>query len=145
MHSSVRCPLARGDNCTQGRVGIILLSLSFLASSPRRRSSPVPQRLKASFLPRGSRTRMIQCKTFAWQNSWGLSTRTIGVMTMVRGDVLFPRKLRLQFRQAKHEDDTKLFAIELQPSITPSRADGACHFRGVRVHIAQCRKHSWAP
>ncbi|KAG2063474.1 class II aaRS and biotin synthetase [Suillus decipiens] len=27
-----------------------------------------------------------QGKTFAWQNSWGLSTRTIRVMTMVHGD-----------------------------------------------------------
>lgn len=25
-------------------------------------------------------------KAFAWQNSWGLSTRTIGVMVMVHGD-----------------------------------------------------------
>ena len=25
-------------------------------------------------------------KTFAWQSSWGLSTRTIGVMVMVHGD-----------------------------------------------------------
>jgi prolyl-tRNA synthetase len=25
-------------------------------------------------------------KKFAWQNSWGLSTRTIGVMIMVHGD-----------------------------------------------------------
>lgn len=25
-------------------------------------------------------------KEFAWQNSWGLSTRTIGVMIMVHGD-----------------------------------------------------------
>lgn len=25
-------------------------------------------------------------KQFAWQNSWGLSTRTIGVMIMVHGD-----------------------------------------------------------
>ncbi|KAH7904385.1 hypothetical protein BJ138DRAFT_1166571, partial [Hygrophoropsis aurantiaca] len=36
-----------------------------------------------------------QGKTYAWQNSWGLSTRTIGVMTMVHGDnqglVLPPR------------------------------------------------------
>ncbi|EGO29439.1 hypothetical protein SERLADRAFT_345428 [Serpula lacrymans var. lacrymans S7.9] len=36
-----------------------------------------------------------QGKTYVWQNSWGLSTRTIGVMTMVHGDnqglVLPPR------------------------------------------------------
>jgi prolyl-tRNA synthetase len=25
-------------------------------------------------------------KLFVWQNSWGLSTRTIGVMTMIHGD-----------------------------------------------------------
>ena len=25
-------------------------------------------------------------KAFAWQSSWGLSTRTIGVMVMVHGD-----------------------------------------------------------
>ncbi|KAJ8582933.1 hypothetical protein M405DRAFT_885086 [Rhizopogon salebrosus TDB-379] len=41
-----------------------------------------------------------QGKTFAWQNSWGLSTRTIGVMTMVHGDnqglVLPPRVASVQ-------------------------------------------------
>jgi prolyl-tRNA synthetase len=41
-----------------------------------------------------------QGKTFAWQNSWGLSTRTIGVMTMVHGDnqglVLPPRVASIQ-------------------------------------------------
>lgn len=29
-------------------------------------------------------------KQFAWQNSWGLSTRTIGVMIMVHGDDKVP-------------------------------------------------------
>ncbi|KAG1741511.1 uncharacterized protein EDB91DRAFT_1237155 [Suillus paluster] len=41
-----------------------------------------------------------QGKTYAWQNSWGLSTRTIGVMTMVHGDnqglVLPPRVASVQ-------------------------------------------------
>ncbi|KAG1738729.1 hypothetical protein EDB19DRAFT_1712875 [Suillus lakei] len=41
-----------------------------------------------------------QGKTFAWQNSWRLSTRTIGVMTMVHGDnqglVLPPRVASIQ-------------------------------------------------
>ncbi|KAG2336168.1 class II aaRS and biotin synthetase [Suillus weaverae] len=41
-----------------------------------------------------------QGKTFAWKNSWGLSTRTIGVMTMVHGDnqglVLPPRVASIQ-------------------------------------------------
>ncbi|KAF9239288.1 hypothetical protein BU15DRAFT_88076 [Melanogaster broomeanus] len=41
-----------------------------------------------------------QGKTFAWQNSWGLSTRTIGVMVMVHGDnqglVLPPRVALVQ-------------------------------------------------
>lgn len=35
-------------------------------------------------------------KQFAWQNSWGLTTRTIGVMTMVHGDndgVVFPPRV----------------------------------------------------
>ncbi|TFK41600.1 hypothetical protein BDQ12DRAFT_599985 [Crucibulum laeve] len=39
-------------------------------------------------------------KTFVWQNSWGLSTRTIGVMVMVHGDnqglVLPPRVASVQ-------------------------------------------------
>ncbi|KAI9460817.1 hypothetical protein HD554DRAFT_2206822 [Boletus coccyginus] len=41
-----------------------------------------------------------QGKTYAWQNSWGLSTRTIGVMVMVHGDnqglVLPPRVALVQ-------------------------------------------------
>ncbi|KAG9311676.1 hypothetical protein JVU11DRAFT_7913 [Chiua virens] len=41
-----------------------------------------------------------QGKTYAWQNSWGLSTRTIGVMVMVHGDnqglVLPPRVASVQ-------------------------------------------------
>lgn len=32
-------------------------------------------------------------KQFAWQNSWGLSTRTIGVMIMVHGDDKVPMSL----------------------------------------------------
>ncbi len=39
-------------------------------------------------------------KTYVWQNSWGLSTRTIGVMVMVHGDnqglVLPPRVASIQ-------------------------------------------------
>ena len=39
-------------------------------------------------------------RLFAWQNSWGLSTRTIGVMVMVHGDnqglVLPPRVANIQ-------------------------------------------------
>ncbi|EIW77214.1 prolyl-tRNA synthetase [Coniophora puteana RWD-64-598 SS2] len=41
-----------------------------------------------------------QGKTYVWQNSWGLSTRTIGVMTMIHGDdqglVLPPRVASIQ-------------------------------------------------
>ena len=41
-----------------------------------------------------------QGKTYVWQNSWGLSTRTIGVMVMVHGDnqglVLPPRVASVQ-------------------------------------------------
>ena len=32
-------------------------------------------------------------KEFVWQNSWGLSTRTIGVMIMVHGDDKVPGRL----------------------------------------------------
>lgn len=39
-------------------------------------------------------------KTYVWQNSWGLSTRTIGVMVMTHGDnqglVLPPRVVNIQ-------------------------------------------------
>lgn len=42
-------------------------------------------------------------KQFAYQNSWGLTTRTIGVMTMVHGDnmglVLPPRVACVQVRE----------------------------------------------
>lgn len=42
-------------------------------------------------------------KQFAYQNSWGLTTRTIGVMTMVHGDnmglVLPPRVASVQVRK----------------------------------------------
>ena len=34
-------------------------------------------------------------KAHAWQNSWGLSTRTIGVMVMVHGDDKARRLYRL--------------------------------------------------
>jgi prolyl-tRNA synthetase len=41
-----------------------------------------------------------QGKTYVWQNSWGISTRTIGVMVMVHGDnqglVLPPRVASIQ-------------------------------------------------
>ena len=41
-----------------------------------------------------------QRKAYVWQNSWGLSTRTIGVMVMVHGDnqglVLPPRVASIQ-------------------------------------------------
>ncbi|KAF7309589.1 Dihydrolipoyl dehydrogenase [Mycena indigotica] len=41
-----------------------------------------------------------QGKTYVWQNSWGLSTRTIGVMVMIHGDnqglVLPPRVANIQ-------------------------------------------------
>ncbi|KAI0765273.1 prolyl-tRNA synthetase [Fomes fomentarius] len=41
-----------------------------------------------------------RAKTFVWQNSWGLSTRTIGVMVMIHGDnqglVLPPRVASIQ-------------------------------------------------
>jgi len=41
-----------------------------------------------------------QRKTYVWQNSWGLSTRTIGVMVMIHGDnqglVLPPRVASIQ-------------------------------------------------
>ena len=39
-------------------------------------------------------------KLYAWQNSWGLTTRTLGVLTMVHGDnkglVLPPRVAPIQ-------------------------------------------------
>ena len=41
-------------------------------------------------------------KEFAWQNSWGISTRTIGAMVMIHGDnnglVLPPRVAAIQAR-----------------------------------------------
>lgn len=44
-----------------------------------------------------------QTKQFAFQNSWGITTRTIGVMTMIHGDnkglVLPPRIAKYQVCQ----------------------------------------------
>ena len=40
-----------------------------------------------------------EARTFVYQNSWGLSTRTIGVMVMVHGDdqgLVLPPKVALQ-------------------------------------------------
>ena len=41
-----------------------------------------------------------QEKKYVWQNSWGITTRTIGVLTMVHGDnkglVLPPRVAKIQ-------------------------------------------------
>ncbi len=43
-----------------------------------------------------------QAKQYVYQNSWGLTTRTIGVMTMIHGDnkglVLPPRIAKYQVR-----------------------------------------------
>jgi len=71
-------------------------------------------------------------KSFAWQNSWGLSTRTIGAMIMVHGDnnglVLPPRVAAVQVivipvgitAQLKGEDKARLFqkAEELVKGLT---------------------------
>ena len=54
-----------------------------------------------------------QAKTYVYQNSWGITTRTIGVMTMIHGDnkglVLPPRIARYQvkfiFERQRYEDD----------------------------------------
>lgn len=71
-------------------------------------------------------------KTFAWQNSWGMTTRTIGAMVMVHGDdnglVLPPRVAAIQVvvipvgitAQLKGEDKDKLIkkAEELVKTFT---------------------------
>lgn len=47
-------------------------------------------------------------KVFAWQNSWGLSTRTIGAMVMIHGDdyglVLPPRVAQIQVKFINFEE-----------------------------------------
>jgi prolyl-tRNA synthetase len=48
-----------------------------------------------------------QAKQYVYQNSWGLTTRTIGVMTMVHGDnvglVLPPRVASVQVSKKKNQ------------------------------------------
>ena len=45
---------------------------------------------------------------FAYQNSWGITTRTIGVMTLVHGDnnglVLPPRVAHVQVRRERERE-----------------------------------------
>lgn len=80
-------------------------------------------------------------KVYVWQNSWGLSTRTIGVMVMVHGDdkglVLPPRVAQLQVvvipvgitakttdeMRAKIEKETERIADELNELGLRARAD----------------------
>jgi bifunctional glutamyl/prolyl-tRNA synthetase len=49
-----------------------------------------------------------QTKQYAFQNSWGITTRTIGVMTMIHGDnkglVLPPRIAKYQVRHKNFID-----------------------------------------
>lgn len=44
-------------------------------------------------------------RVYAWQNSWGLSTRTIGALVMIHGDnsglVLPPRVAAIQVRRTR--------------------------------------------
>jgi prolyl-tRNA synthetase len=74
-------------------------------------------------------------KQFAWQNSWGLTTRSIGVCVMVHGDdkglVLPPRVAPIQcvvipLRYKDSEEVVRKRAIELAGVVK------AC---GVRVHV----------
>ncbi|KAJ7453917.1 hypothetical protein B0H11DRAFT_2161227 [Mycena galericulata] len=82
-----------------------------------------------------------QGKTYVWQNSWGLSTRTIGVMVMVHGDnqglVLPPRVASVQVvivpcgitakttdeSRAKINDACEVLAKSLKKSGIRAKAD----------------------
>jgi len=69
-------------------------------------------------------------KLFVWQNSWGLSTRSIGVMVMVHGDnkglVLPPRVAALQ-------------AVVVPCGLT-AKTDHAAIFKGCNELVATLRK-----
>ena len=59
---------------------------------------------------------------FAYQNSWGLTTRTIGVMTLVHGDnnglVLPPRVAHVQVRGKRGRGrERDIFLLALQPDV----------------------------
>jgi hypothetical protein len=60
-----------------------------------------------------------QAKQYVYQNSWGLTTRTIGVMTMVHGDnvglVLPPRVASVQVSKKKLKARA-LCCLQLQTS-----------------------------
>jgi prolyl-tRNA synthetase len=57
-----------------------------------------------------------QAKQYVYQNSWGLTTRTIGVMAMVHGDnkglVLPPRIAKYQVRANKAVNAYSLNLVE---------------------------------
>ncbi|CAI2348586.1 unnamed protein product [Caenorhabditis sp. 36 PRJEB53466] len=73
-------------------------------------------------------------KAFAWQNSWGLSTRTIGAMVMIHGDdkglVLPPRVAAVQVIiipvgiTAKTTDESKKNLYDTVEKVTQSLLDG---------------------
>jgi prolyl-tRNA synthetase len=50
-------------------------------------------------------------KQHVFQNSWGLTTRTIGVMTMIHGD---NHGLVLPPRIAKYQVDSKFFSLQIE-------------------------------
>lgn len=56
-------------------------------------------------------------KQFAYQNSWGLTTRTIGVMAMIHGDnmglVLPPRVACVQVRKINYYANMNLFHVDI--------------------------------
>jgi len=82
-------------------------------------------------------------KEYAWQNSWGLTTRSIGVMTLIHGDdkglVMPPRVAPLQavivpiFYKDKDNEALKKKGNELLANLSA---------RGFRVHFDDSPTHN---
>lgn len=75
-------------------------------------------------------------KAYAWQNSWGLSTRTIGAMIMIHGDdnglVLPPRVAAIQvFHVLLCNERASYSALSVE-----------CHFHAWSV-VTDCNTFNW--
>ena len=83
---------------------ILSLSLSLQAATSHHLGQNFSKMFEICFEDPYSKTGDHQ---FAFQNSWGLTTRTIGVMTLVHGDdnglVLPPRVAHVQVRERGRE------------------------------------------
>jgi prolyl-tRNA synthetase len=88
-------------------------------------------------------------KRFVWQNSWGITTRTIGVMVMVHGDekglVLPPRIAPVQvvmvplFKAKTSDEDVAAIAAKIEEHAAALRAKGL----RVKVDLRKDKTSAW--